>query len=125
MAAMEPPAKEAKTEEAAESNHAVEMKASVPAGVTTYTCRLCRQPCGLVGSKQKGIDPKIREEDRCASICRSMQRRVKNRPKDDPLRMFWQQLLTDKEAHAKWVAKRKGRPRNEHLDDRAIMVVVD
>ena len=66
-------AEEAKTEEAAESNHAVEMKASVPAGVTrltTYTCRLCLQPCGLVGSKQKGIDPKIREEDRCASICR-------------------------------------------------------
>ena len=118
----------AKTEEAAESNHAVEMKASVPAGVTrltTYTCRLCLQPCGLVGSKQKGIDPKIREEDRCASICRCMQRRVKNRPKDDPLRMFWQQLLTDKEAHAKWVAKMKGRPPNEHLDDRAIMVVVD
>ena len=84
MAAMEPPAKEAKTEEAAESNNAeeakteetaesnnaAEMNSSVPAGVTTYTCRLCRQPCGLVGSKQKGIDPKIREEDRCASICR-------------------------------------------------------
>ena len=46
MAAMEPPAKEAKTEEAAESNHVVEMKASVPAGVirlTTYICRLCLQ----------------------------------------------------------------------------------
>ena len=124
MAAMEPPAKEAKTEEATESNHAVEMKASVPAGVTrltTYTCRLCLQPCGLVGSKKKGSDPKIREEDRCASICRSMQRRVKNRPKDDPLRMFWQQLLTDKEARAKWVAKVK----DLHLEDKGIMVLVE
>ena len=37
MAAMEPPAEEAKTEEAAESNHAVEMKASVPVGVTRLT----------------------------------------------------------------------------------------
>ena len=25
--------------------------------------------------------------------------------------MFWQQLLTDKEAHAKWVAKMKDHPR--------------
>ena len=75
--------------------------------------------------KKEGSDPKIREEDRCVAIFRRLQRRVKNRPKDDPLRMFWQQLLTDKEAHAKWVAKMKGRPRNEHLDDRAIMVVVD
>ena len=104
MAAMEPPAKEAKTEEAAESNHAVGMKASVPAGVTTYTCRLCLQPCGLVGSKKKGSDPRFREEDRCAGIVRSMQRSVKNRPMDDPLRIFWRKLLTDKDAHAKLVA---------------------
>ena len=57
MAAMEqePQAKEAKIEEAAESNNAVEMKPSVPAGVTTYTCRLCLQPCGLVGSKKKAL----------------------------------------------------------------------
>ena len=39
--------------------------------------------------------------------------------------MFWQQLLTDKEAHAKWVAKMKDRPRNDHLNDEGIMVVVE
>ena len=46
---------EAKTEETAESNNAAEMNSSVPAGVTTYTCRLCLQPCGLVVSKKKAL----------------------------------------------------------------------
>jgi hypothetical protein len=79
-----------------------------------------------VGSKEaKGGDPNIREEDRCLSIRRGFERRVKDRQKGDALRDFWSRLLADKQAMSKWLVKMKNRPANSPISDEQMHTYID
>jgi len=49
---------------------------------------------------------------------RNFERRVKERPEEDPLRKFWKGLLADKDMLAAWSVKMKGRRKGStYLDD--------
>jgi hypothetical protein len=94
--------------------------------VVLLTCKLCKQECTIIGSKTApGGDPLLRLEDRCVSQRRNMERRVKDRARDDKLRVFWNNLIADKDKLAKWLIKMKSRNVGDKTTDAQLLVYVD
>jgi hypothetical protein len=75
--------------------------------LTDYTCKQCLEKCQISGSKPAGRDPAIRMEDCCTLNRRNMERRVQKRGPTDQLRIYWNQLLSDKKKLAAWSRKMK------------------
>jgi hypothetical protein len=53
-----------------------------------------------------------------------MERRVKDRDKTDPLKVFWSGLLSNKENLAKWMIKMKARADGDRMSDETMLTMI-
>ena len=85
--------------------------------VVVFSCKQCTEACQLSGSKPTGKDPRIRIEDVCALNRRNMEKRVSRRKAaTDPLRVYWNSILSCKDKLAVWSRRMKRRKATERVD---------
>ena len=85
-------------------------------------CDKCGQVTTYNDSKTVGRGGTMRIDKVCADNQRTLQRRVKDRPKADPLRVWWKQLPQDPEKEKRWYLRMKEtRKKNRSLDDQSLM----
>ena len=95
----------------------------MPAVLSTLKCNKCGQPATYNDSETVGRGGTMRIDKICADNHRTLQRRVKDRPKTDPLKIWWKQLLGDAEKERRWYLRMmETRRRNQSLNDQTIMV---
>ena len=85
--------------------------------VMTFTYRQCLEPCQRAGSKPQGRDPACAWRTFALTTAENHEKRVARRPDPkDPLRVFWNSLLQDKQKYAAWSRRMKKRKQGEQKD---------
>ena len=75
--------------------------------LSTLKCGKCGQDTTYNGSKVIGRGGTMRIDKVCADNQCTLQRRVKDRPKTDPLKVWWKQLPEDAEKEKQWCVRMK------------------
>ena len=83
-----------------------------------YQCKSCLEPTTLEASRPaSNRNLSVRQDNVCGTNIRNMQRRVKDRPATDALKVWWTNLIKDNAQFAAWLRKQKSRGPHERVTD--------
>ena len=84
-------------------------------------CKLCQEHCKFSESRPTP-DHNVRIEFKCANARRTMERRLKGREANDPLKAFWRKVCSNTDVQIAWYKKMKRREVGAQLKDSELVL---